>query len=104
MVWVMFVEYGVPFLVTVFVLTQLLIPIFRGTPLFPQFRSTRRLELALEEAREELAVAKLKREIAGTEEARDDLEIDTSRIRGDQITEAEFNRLCREHRGQKSDN
>lgn len=101
---VMFVEYGLPFLVFVFVLTQLLIPLFRGTPLFPQFRSDRRLELELEKTREELEQANLKLRIAKLAETRNDVDINTSRLRGEGPTEAEYDRMCRKPSERKSDN
>jgi len=43
--------------------TQLVVPLWRGTPLFPFGRRERRLEVDLAEAREEVVEAKLEQEI-----------------------------------------
>ena len=47
-------------------ITQVAIPLLRGTPLFPLFREESRLEKELSEARQELEEAKLKKEIEDT--------------------------------------
>jgi hypothetical protein len=46
---------------TVFVITQILIPTYRGTLLFPAFRNRRKLEQKVEEAKEKLDEVKIEK-------------------------------------------
>lgn len=50
-------------LIPTFVLTQVVIPILRGTATFPLFNRRRRLEAQLRQAREEVDQAKLEKEV-----------------------------------------
>lgn len=49
--------------------TQLVVPLWRGTPLFPFVRRERRLEAELSEAREEVIEVKLEQRIRQEREA-----------------------------------
>lgn len=63
MIWELF-EWVALILFLVVVVTQLAIPMYRGTPLFPVFRRERELETELERARQTSVESRLEKRIA----------------------------------------
>lgn len=59
-------ELALAVLVVLAGITQIVLPLWRGTPLFPLFRTERKLEAELEEAREEVVEADLRKQIEET--------------------------------------
>ena len=64
-------------LIVIIFLTQILMPLFRGTPVFPIFRRERKLESELSEARKEVIEASLERRIKQEREKAERLRDDT---------------------------
>lgn len=66
MIMVALVELVVAVLLLYFGITQVILPLWRDTPLFPMFRKERHLQHNLAEATEQVVEAELEREIART--------------------------------------
>jgi hypothetical protein len=62
MLILMVCEFGLAALIVVGIVTQIIIPLFRGTPIFPALHK-HGLEAKLESAKQEVRIAKLEREI-----------------------------------------
>lgn len=59
MIFLEFMEVVIAVLILIFFITQILIPLAKGTPYFPAFRKRKKLEEDLAEAREEVDKAEL---------------------------------------------
>lgn len=63
MVLLALLELAFAAILLLFVITQIIVPLFRGTPFFPFFRNERKLVSDLERAREDLVEAGLEEQI-----------------------------------------
>lgn len=101
------IEICIATLISALIVIEILVPVWRGTRMFPLLRSflfsgTYRSAVETMKAQEEVDVAVNHRQTAELLHKRDDIEIEASHIAGTGPTVAEFNRQCQANANSKT--